>query len=93
MTVDTTKIDPNDTGQVRWGFTGATGDSYENNLVIFEEVPGLVDVDANATLTDITQNKVVDNDGTVKGGDKVRLDYQLSYEGGKQEWKEMLLRN
>lgn len=90
VTLDTTKIDPNNTGQVRWGFTGATGDSYENNLVIFEEIPGLVEVDANATLTDMTQNKVVDNDGTVKGGDKVRLDYQLSYEGGKQEWKDVV---
>ena len=46
VAIDTTKIDPNNTGYVRWGFTGSTGTNWENNLVVFEQVPGVVNSSA-----------------------------------------------
>jgi len=87
--LDLTKIDPQDTGQVRWGFTGATGDSYENNLVVMEEVPGLVDVQAAATLTDTTTGKEIGDGDVMKGQDSFKLDYQLDYLAGKQSWQDV----
>ncbi|KRK90976.1 hypothetical protein FC99_GL002512 [Levilactobacillus koreensis JCM 16448] len=87
--VDVTKIDPLKTGQVRWGFTGATGDSYENNLVVMEEVPGLVDASAKAKLTNQRTSAVVTDGDTLKGRDPFQLDYQLSYVAGKQDWQDV----
>lgn len=88
--VDPAVVDPQNTGQVRWGFTGATGSSYANNLVIFEGVPGLVDATANATLTNLSTNKVIHAGDTVMGKNKVELTYDLSYLGGKQDWKDVV---
>ncbi|MFC6260744.1 lectin-like domain-containing protein [Levilactobacillus fujinensis] len=87
--VDVTKIDPQKTGQVRWGFTGATGDSYENNLVVMEEVPGLVDVTAQTKLTNQRTGEVVTDGDNLKGRDPFQLDYQLSYVAGKQDWQDV----
>lgn len=87
--LDLTKIDPNHSGQIRWGFTGATGDSYENNLVVMEKIPGLVDAKAKTTLTDLTTNQAVANGDVLKGTHKFRLDYQLNYRDGKQSWKDV----
>lgn len=87
--IDLGKIDPDNTGQVRWGFTGATGDSYENNLVVMEKIPGLVNAKATTTLTDLTTQQVVGNGDVLKGTHKFRLDYQLNYHDGKQSWKDV----
>ncbi|MGV8056388.1 hypothetical protein PJN37_29250, partial [Mycobacterium kansasii] len=59
VSIDTTKIDPNNTGYARWGFTGSTGTNWENNLVIFEQVPGVVNSSASVTATDLTTDKVI----------------------------------
>ncbi|WP_125583680.1 lectin-like domain-containing protein [Levilactobacillus cerevisiae] len=88
-TLDLVKIDPNDTGEARWGFTGATGDSYENNLVVMEEVPGLVDAQATSTLTDTTTGKKINDGDVMKGEDTFELTYQLNYLSGKQSWKDI----
>ncbi|WP_203643401.1 lectin-like domain-containing protein [Levilactobacillus andaensis] len=85
--VDVAKIDPQKTGQVRWGFTGATGESYENNLVVMEEIPGLVDASAKTKLTNQRTGAVVTDGDTLKGRDLFKLDYQLSYVAGKQDWQ------
>lgn len=90
MTVDPKIIDPDNTGKIRWGFTGATGEDYANNLIIFEGVPGLVDVSAKSTLTDLTTQREVQDGEAVLGQDKLRLDYQLTYKGGKQDWKDVV---
>lgn len=88
-TLDLAKIDPNNTGETRWGFTGATGDSYENNLVVMEEVPGLVDAQATSTLTDTTTGKKINDGDIMKGEDTFELTYQLNYLSGKQSWKDI----
>ncbi|MCZ2493117.1 hypothetical protein [Dellaglioa carnosa] len=76
-------------GKIRWGFTGSTGDNYENNLVMFEEVPGIVDVKATQTVTDLTQGKDLPSDGTgvVNTGDKLKFTTKATYLGGIQAWK------
>lgn len=89
VTVDPAVVDPEETGKVRWGFTGATGSSYANNLVIFETVPGLVDTTAEATLTDVTTGKTVQDGERIKGTHAVQLDYELTYASGKQAWKDV----
>lgn len=87
--IDLAKIDPDKTGQVRWGFTGATGDSYENNLVVMEKIPGLVNAKATTTLTDLDTKQTVGNGDVLKGTHKFQLDYQLTYRDGKQSWKDV----
>lgn len=87
--LDLEKIDPQNSGQVRWGFTGATGESYENNLVVMETVPGLVNAQASTTLTNTTTGKVVDNGDVIKGQDKFELSYHLTYLDGKQSWQDI----
>ncbi|WP_203639876.1 lectin-like domain-containing protein [Levilactobacillus wangkuiensis] len=86
--VDLNEIDPHNSGLIRWGFTGSTGDVSESNLVVFEKVPGLVDVDAKAVLTDTTDNnRVVKPDDSIKAGHQVKLDYDLSYASGWEPWR------
>lgn len=84
--VDVRKIDPKQTGFARWGITGTTGKRWENNLVVFENAPGLVDAQAKAKLTDLTRSRVVPEGGEVVSGDRVQLDYQLTYRNGRQTW-------
>lgn len=86
VTLDPAKIDPNNTGKIRWGFTGATGSRYENNLVVFESVPGLVAASTTATMTDLTQKQPVDSAHGVVSHDKLQVDYHLAYNGGRQSW-------
>lgn len=74
----------------RWGFTGATGENYENNLVVFDQVPDLVDVSAQANLTDLSQQKSVHEGDTVKEGDQVKLDYTAKYIDGKSDWHDVV---
>lgn len=89
VTVDPAIVDPNHTGKIRWGFTGATGSDSANNLVIFEGVPGLVDVAASSKLTNLSTDEVVNDGDAVLGKDKLQLDYKLTYNGGKQDWKDV----
>ncbi|MFC6261395.1 WxL domain-containing protein [Levilactobacillus fujinensis] len=84
--IDLNKVDPNHTGRALWGFTGATDNRYENNLVVLESAPGLVSASTTASLTDLTQDKNVDNDDDVLSQDRVRLNYQLDYQAGRQSW-------
>ncbi|MHC9533433.1 hypothetical protein ACVPPR_08505 [Dellaglioa sp. L3N] len=87
--IDKSKFNSTD-GKIRWGFTGSTGDNFENNLVMFEQVPGLVNATAVQTITDVTQNKDLpaDGTGTVKSGDQLKFTTKATYLGGKQNWKD-----
>lgn len=82
-------------GLVRWGFVGSTGSStaaIENNIVVFDQVPGLVNGNATATLTDTSQSdKVIDDPSdTVNSGDRLSLNYNLKYTSGRESWKDIV---
>ncbi|NLR31806.1 L-type lectin family protein [Levilactobacillus tujiorum] len=98
---ETVKINPADDldvgadGLVRWGFVGSTGSSttaIENNIVVFDQVPGLVNGNATATLTDTSQSdKVIDDPSdTVNSGDRLSLNYNLKYTSGRESWKDIV---
>ncbi|WP_261809988.1 lectin-like domain-containing protein [Levilactobacillus humaensis] len=77
---------------IRWGFTSTTGTSYETNAVVFEQVPGLVDADASATLTDESQpdKQINDSSDTVNSGDRMSLNYNVKYTSGRESWKDIV---
>ncbi|WP_395321408.1 hypothetical protein [Levilactobacillus parabrevis] len=89
--VDISKFHLGADKKIRWGFTGSTGTRYENNLIVFEKVPGLVDVDANAQLVDKSQaNKVIDDPkARVYTGDRMVLKYHLNYKSGRDSWQKI----
>lgn len=89
VSVPKSKIDPKNTGKIRWGFTGSTGLNWEPNAVVFEQVPGIVNATAEATLKDETTQQVVTNEATVGAGHSMRLTYNLAYKGGSQNWKDI----
>lgn len=77
-----------DPTKLRWGFTGATGVNYENNLIMFEQISNLVSATSVQKVTDITNdNKDVSNNGNVMSGDKLNFETTLTYKDGKQDWK------
>src|SRR5699024_8222992 len=79
------------------GFTGSTGSSSENNLVIFESIPSIVEADATSSLIDETSGNRVISDATtdnpnanvVYNGDAVNVNYDLKYLSGSQSWKDI----
>ncbi|MDK1717499.1 lectin-like domain-containing protein [Dellaglioa algida] len=86
VSIDKSKF--NSDGSILWGFTGSTGASYETNLVMFEQVPGLVNASATQKVTDTTQkNKDVTNNGLIQSDDSLSFVTDINYSGGKQEWK------
>lgn len=87
VSIDPKIIDPENTGKCLWGFTGASGNQGANNLVIFENVPGLVDVEAQAHLQNLTTQQPLTAGQQVRRGDQVQLTYQATYDGGKQDWR------
>ncbi len=90
VAVDPNIIDPDHTGFVRWGFTSSTGTASETNMVIFEKLPGLVNSESTATLTDTTLEQAVTDGTTVYAGDHLKLDYDLTYSGGSQNWQNIV---
>lgn len=85
ITLDTTQFKTT-TNLIRWGFTGATGALFENGLVVFEQVPGLVNATASATIKDDTRNMAVNSGTNVYDGDQLTYTYNLNYTSGKQNW-------
>lgn len=74
--------------KLRWGFTGSTGNNFENNLIIFESVPSFVNGDVTSKLTDDTQGKKINKDNfNVTGGDDLTFLYTLKYLSGIKPWK------
>lgn len=77
--------------KVRWGFTGSTGTYSENNLVIFDQIPGEAQTTASATMQ--TKDNAGDYTNTVSDGDavpgdsEVKLTYTLERTGGDEDWK------
>lgn len=87
--IDTSTVDPDNTGRAMWGFTGATGQLYETNQVVFEQIPGLVDASAAAHVYDRTEDNLevpTNGTGLIMGGDRLLLQYTLTYEAGRRSW-------
>jgi len=93
------RIDPFNLGtnkKLYWGFTGSTGSQTENNLVIFESIPSIVEGDLTSTINDITQdNRVLTTEGdstydSVNAGDNLAINYNLSYVSGSQSWPNII---
>ncbi|WP_125765495.1 L-type lectin family protein [Levilactobacillus mulengensis] len=91
VTVDKNKLNLGSDNKIRWGFTGSTGSNFENNLVVFEQVPGLVSASATAKLTDSTQSdkEITSASDTVNAGDRMNLKYNLNYNGGRDSWQDI----
>ncbi|MCH4124228.1 MAG: hypothetical protein LKH74_11250 [Levilactobacillus sp.] len=87
--IDKSKIDPDKTGKAYWGFTGATGSEMADNLVVFDQVPGVVTGDATATLTDSKQ-RVIEEGDVVAQGEPLQLTYKLKYQQGRTNWQNIL---
>lgn len=92
----------NSDSKIYWGFTGANNNTNPNvasKMVSVESIPDLVNVSIDTTVTDTTKNKVMFDDpdgGTgdttdrkVASGDKMQLDYKLTYEDGREDWKDI----
>jgi len=89
--IDRSIIDPDDTGKAWWGFTGSTASMEENNLIVFDELPDLVDSEAQSHLrvqvAGATDKMIPVKAGdTLTKGDKVSLSYQLQYLNGSRSW-------
>jgi len=75
--------------KVYWGFTGATGDSYEQAYVIFEGVPDVVDARATLNLKNLTTKQDIKDGAQVTTGDKLQYEYDLKYLSGQQAWSKI----
>ena len=87
--VDTTKFNlDNADGSKRlyWGFTGSTGQYFENNLVVFESLPSFVAAEASATIHNDTQNKEIVSTSTADPNDEITYTYNLNYIGWTRDW-------
>lgn len=88
---------------VYWGLTGSTGDAStgtgtsgtEDSIAVFEHIPGQVNGSATAKMIDETNDDTeVNPDGTsggsINGNDKVRLEYNVKYDSGEGDWKNIM---
>lgn len=97
MEVDTSNFNLKDSSKLYWGFTGSTGDSSENNLIIFESIPSIAEADAKASIIDETSGNreliepTTDNPNAnvVHNNDKLSVNYNLSYDSGSQPWQDI----
>lgn len=71
---------------VWWGFTGSTGTRFANNIVVFESMPGLLEAEADLSVTNVSQNKAVTDGSVVNGNDELAYNYTLKYNSGKTNW-------
>jgi len=96
--IDIENFQLNGSNKLYWGFTGSTGASTENNLVIFESIPAMVEAEASSTITDesaggftLTDPKKSNdtNSNVVHVGDKLNVNYDLKYLSGSQAWQDI----
>lgn len=67
---------------VYWGFTGSTGGFSQESKVAFKQIPGLVNISSSMKVT--KDGKNIENT-IIPGGDgDVKVQYDLTYNGGKQ---------
>lgn len=101
-------FDSTNPNKLYWGFTGSISGTTrsENNLVIFESIPSIVQGTVTATVYDKTQDREVaksyDNsytgiiatptsqDTSVNNKDNLAIKYRLSYDSGSQDWNDII---
>jgi hypothetical protein len=91
--------------RIYWGFTGANNnlsDNVASKLVSIESIPGLVNAAIKTTITDTDEDKVMfddpisgsatadGTDRTVADGDHLKLNYNLTYNNGREDWKDIV---
>lgn len=98
--IDISQFNASADNKVRWGFTASTGSPNSNiqtTAIIMETMPSIADVISKVTLKDITQdNRVIEDldrnpkaDSTVNDKDKLQLEYNLKYDSGISETKDI----
>lgn len=88
---------------VYWGLTGSTGKAStatdssgtEDSIAVFEHIPGQVNGSATAKMIDETNDDTeVNPDGTsggsINGNDNVRLEYNVKFDSGEGDWKNIM---
>lgn len=93
-TVDLSKFHLNGKTQLYWGFTGSTGSLGGGFAIAIESAPTIVDGSVTSQLIDNTQdNRVLDDkDGNnyVNSGDNLTFKYQVKYNSGTVDLKDIL---
>jgi len=71
-----------------WGFTGATGNNSEDNLLVFESIPSYVDAEAkSAVFNDSDGGKQIkDSMTSIDPDSDIRYTYSLNYKGWTRTW-------
>ncbi|MQS52001.1 lectin-like domain-containing protein [Companilactobacillus mishanensis] len=88
--VDLTHFKKPASNRLRWGFTGSTGDEFENNLIIFESVPSFLSGNVEPSIRDDTQNMVISDEfKSVYEGDDLTFNYKLNYQSGPKDWEKI----
>ncbi|MGY3312719.1 hypothetical protein ACV242_001215 [Peribacillus simplex] len=77
--------------KVYWGFTGSTGPTYkQTNRVAFDKIPDLVNAEVEQTITR-QDDSVVGEGSSVFKGDVLTYTLYAKYNGGLQNWKNIIL--
>ncbi|MBQ6484539.1 MAG: cell surface protein, partial [Carnobacterium sp.] len=71
------------TNSVYWGFTGSTGAQSQESKVAFKKIPGLVNIDSSIKIT--KDGKDITNTGASASDGNVKVEYETTYNGGKQD--------
>jgi len=102
VNLDLSKLGATAGTQLYYGFTAANSIANSaTNAVVFEELPSIVDADSNAYVVDETNktkvssstdvmkddDKALAETTTVHPKDKLRFNYMLQYQSGKQDMK------
>lgn len=98
--IDISQFNASADNKVRWGFTASTGSlnsHIQTAAIIMETMPSIADVTSKVTLRDITQDgRVIEDldrnpnaDSTVNDKDKLQLEYNLKYDSGISETKDI----
>lgn len=85
------KMNPSDifgSTNVVWGFTGSTGARFENNRVVFNKVPGLVNATVKETIYN-SKNENIEGKAAFQG-ETLRYEINGQYLSGKQEWMSVI---
>lgn len=96
--VDYKKLFGSSATKAYWGMTASNSadSSVEDKLADFESIPALLSLDTDSSIVDHTlKDKTIKpktssddtSDRTVGDGDKLSLNYQLSYNAGRESWK------